>query len=244
MRFFVISALIRETHKTVTEENITTEDGQARSTSQQAQAAQTPAETTPQAGKGLSADELASELKKTRDEAAKYRTERKELAAKVAAYEAQLKAEEDAKLTEQERITKEAKELAAKVSEYEARIAESEARSRALALRTAILEAAPKVGIAHAGMAVKLLDTSTLELGDDGTPKNLDAALKALLKEYPMIGGAPQTSVANPSRSEQVNNPASREAALREKIYGQPASIFNRDRARSLGGGVVTRDDK
>lgn len=244
MRSFCYFRTYQETHKTVTEETTTTTDGQEPKVSPTPQAGQPTTDTAPQAGKGLSADELAAELKKTRDEAAKYRNERKELAAKVAEYEAKLKAEEDAKLTEQERITKEAKALAAKVSEYETRIAESEARSRALALRTAILEAAPKAGIAHAGMAVKLLDTSTLELGDDGTPKNLDAALKALLKEYPMIGGAPQTSVANPSRSEQENNPASREAYLRAKIDGQPVSPFDINRARSLGGGVVNRDDK
>jgi membrane protein involved in colicin uptake len=191
-------------------------------------------------------DATAKELEEARKEAAKYRTERKELAAKLAEYEALKKAEDEAKLSEQEKAQKRSEELAKKLSEYEAKMVAVEARSRALALENAVIAAAPKAGIAHPGAAVKLLDPTTLELNDDGTPKNLDDVLKGLLKEYPFLGAGPVITATNPSRSESQAGAteAAREAYIRAKVFGQPDSMFNVKRARAEGGGVVIRDEK
>ena len=221
-------------------------EGQEPTTPQTPQAGQTAPEPTPQAGKAaLSADVQARELEEARKEAAKYRTERKELAARLAEYEARVKAEEEAKLSEQEKTQKRADELSKKLAEYEAKMQAIEARSRALALENAVIAAAPKVGIAHAGAAVKLLDTTTLELGDDGTPKNLDTVLKTLLKEYPFLGAGPVISATNPSRESASPGATAetRERSLRTRIYGEPGSVWSSDLARSLGGGVVDRKE-
>lgn len=230
----------------MTEDTSKAGEGQEPTTPQTPQAGQTAPEPTPQAGKAaLSADVQARELEEARKEAAKYRTERKELAARLAEYEARVKAEEEAKLSEQEKTQKRADELSKKLAEYEAKMQAIEARSRALALENAVIAAAPKVGIAHAGAAVKLLDTTTLELGDDGTPQNLDTALKNLLKEYPFLGAGPVLSATNPSR-DTASAGATTEARAREierKVYGEKLDVFGLDRARRLGGGVVDRKE-
>lgn len=230
----------------MTEENDKATEGQVSDASQQPQVGQTTTATKPPVGStALDVDGMADALRKTRDENAARRKENKELLERLAAFEAKQRAEEDAKLSEQEKTQKQAAELAKKLSEYETRVAEAEAKSRALALRTAIVEAAPKAGIAHPVAAVKLLDTTTLALGDDGTPQNLDTALKNLLKEYPFLGGAPQVGATNPSRSESSPGATAetREREMRAKIYGNPASMFNLDRAKSTGGGVIDRND-
>jgi hypothetical protein len=232
----------------VTEETQQTTEGQVSDTSKPSQVDQTTTTTKGQEPKpSLDVDSLRRELEDARKEAAKYRTERKDLAARVAAFEAKQQAEEEAKLSEQEKTQKQATELAKKLSEYETRVIEAEAASRALALRTAIIEAAPKVGIAYPAAAVKLLDTSTLQLGDDGTPTNLDTALKTLLKDNPFLGlGAVQVSATNPAKgasSPGVTDEA-RERYIRAKVFGQPDSMFNVGRAKAEGGGVVVRDDQ
>jgi hypothetical protein len=89
-------------------------------------------------------------------------------------------------------------------------LSETETRLRAMAIRVSVAETAAAAGIAPENVkaALRLLDASTIELDDGGEPKNTEAALKALVKEFPMLAvgkddeaagkkGVPPTGRAN-----------------------------------------------
>jgi len=122
-----------------------------------------------------------------RREAAEYRKRLRELEAKV-------KADEDAKLTEAERLQNRLAELERQQAEYE-----RERQERTL--KYEIMLAANKLGIVDADAAYKLLDLAQVEYADDGTPKNLDRVLASLVKARPyLVGGGSGTSTTNPAR--------------------------------------------
>ena len=121
---------------------------------------------------------LQRELSKARAEAAKYRVESKTF--KDAKAE-----EEKAALTEQERLTR-------RVAELEKAAADAEAKARAKAIEAAVAKQAVLLGIIDPDAAVKLLDAEDLELDDEtGEPKNIEAALKALIKAKPYLASKP-----------------------------------------------------
>lgn len=129
----------------------------------------------------------AEYVRKLRAEAAEYRKRLRELEGKV-------KADEEAKLTEQERLQKRLAELERKETEYQmalqARTLEYEVKLRAAQL-----------GIVDPDAAYRLLDLKQIEFDEDGRPANLDKVLKALITAKPyLVGGGGQVSPTNPAQ--------------------------------------------
>lgn len=63
-------------------------------------------------------------------------------------------------------------------------------RAKDIALRSAIVSEAAKKNVVDPDAAVALLDKSSLEFDDDGTPKNIAEAMDALLEAKPyLVGG-------------------------------------------------------
>ncbi|MBX6770875.1 MAG: phage scaffolding protein [Chloroflexi bacterium] len=127
-------------------------------------------------------DPVISRLKA---EAAEYRKRLRELEAKV-------KADEEAKLSETERLQKRLAEL-----EREQALWQRERQERTLKYETML--AASRLGIVDPEAAYRLLDMSNLEFDEDGSPKNLEQALKDLLKAKPYLAGQPVVTAGSPT---------------------------------------------
>jgi hypothetical protein len=112
---------------------------------------------------------LRRELEEARRLAARDRTERRKL-------EEAIKATEDAKLPEQERLQRRLADLERQASSHEQE-------------REAVTRSASKLGYADPVDAFALLDRSALEFADDGTPKNTDRLLADLLRAKPYLAG-------------------------------------------------------
>lgn len=124
---------------------------------------------------------LQRELSKVRQEAAAARVELK-------AFRDAKKAADDEKLDETTRLTSRQKELEAEVEKLTK-------QARAKALEASVVKQAIKLGIHDPDAAVKLLDTDELELDEEtGEPKNVEAALKQLIKDKPYLAKEPDTS--------------------------------------------------
>lgn len=197
-----------------------------------------------QAADAVDVSRVARELEEARKEAARYRTERKALEAKLAAFEAQQKAAEEAQLSDLERARKEADTLKAQVAAIEAEKAALAERTRLLATQQAFNGEAVKAGISHADAAWKLLDKEQIDYSDDGSPKNLDKLAKGLVTAYPFLvaTAAPMTSPTNAPATREPGQ-AERAAAIEEKVYGRPRGIFDPGFVKTHGGGVVNRDE-
>lgn len=121
---------------------------------------------------------LQRELNRARTDAATFRAELKALreAKKAEAAEA---------LTEAQKITTMESELSTlKVELANAR------------LEAAVAAQAARLNIIDAEAAVKLLDRSKLELDEEGNPKNVEEALRDLIKERPYLAPKAPTNVA------------------------------------------------
>jgi len=130
----------------------------------------------------------AAYVRKLRAEAAENRKRLRELEAKV-------KADEDAKLTEQERLQKRIAELEKKDSEYQQTLQER-------TVRYEVMLTANKLGIVDPDAAFRLLDISSLEFDEDGKPNNIEKVLKKLVSDKPyLIGsGGGSASPTNPAQ--------------------------------------------
>ncbi len=144
----------------------------------------------------------AQYVRDLRKEAAGYRARLREL-------ESKLKADEDAKLSEQEKLQKRLKEL------------EQLTESQEKALRAATTEyevklAAARLGIVDPEAAWKLLNVSDLEFDESGKPKNLENALKELIKNKPYLAGTVARNAGAGSGSRSPDNaPISMNEAIR-----------------------------
>jgi hypothetical protein len=122
-----------------------------------------------------------------RAEAAEYRRRLREL-------ESKLKAEEEAKLTEQERLQKRLAELERKEAEYQMAL-----QARILEYETKLL--ASRLGVIDPDAAYRLLDLKQVEFDEDGKPINLEKVLRELIAAKPYLissGGTP--SPTNPAQ--------------------------------------------
>lgn len=122
----------------------------------------------------------------------------KSLRAENAKHRTQLKAVE-AELTQfrQSQMT-EAEKAAVRLKELEAQNAQLITAQRDNALRSAITTAAARLGVKHVDAALKLIDPSALDIGDDGKVSGADAAMRDLVKLYPGLFGAPVDNPGNP----------------------------------------------
>ncbi|MEZ0396827.1 MAG: phage scaffolding protein [Anaerolineales bacterium] len=126
-------------------------------------------------------------VRKLRAEAADYRKRLRELESKV-------RADEEAKLTEQERLQKRLVELERKETEYQ----------MALQARTLEYEVklhAARLGVVDPEAAYRLLDLKQIEFDEDGKPMNLEKVLKELVTKKPYLVGA--TNAASPMNPAQ-----------------------------------------
>jgi len=128
----------------------------------------------------------AEYVRKLRAEAADYRKRLRDL-------EGRVKTEEETRMPEQERLQKKTKELEQQVTQYQQSLRER-------TLRYEVMLAASKLGIVDPDAAFRLLDTASLEFDDNGQPKDVERALKALLSNKPYLAaGAGHASATNPA---------------------------------------------
>lgn len=176
----------------------------------------------PTAGEAQTGDESTEEIK---DPQALLRTFRqlqereKTQRTRLQELEAAHKQAEDAKLSEQERLSR-------RVAELEAAEAGRQRATQERILGYEIKLQAAGLRIIDPDAAVKLLDWSSIEYDADGMPTNLERQLKALVKDKPYLiapGGPGAASVPGPPPpAASVTNPATRSAAMTgERRYSQ-----------------------
>lgn len=124
---------------------------------------------------------------------------------------ARVKEIDDAKLSEQERLTKRAEEA-------ETKLTQTQKQTQDRINRYEVQLQASKLGIVDPDAAVKLLDWDRLEYAQDGTPKDVDAALKALLAERPYLA-AQQQQQQRPASQASATNGATRTTAPGSRTY-------------------------
>ena len=126
------------------------------------------------------ADESGSDTL-SRDEARKLRSEAAAMRRRLRELEDAKKAEDDAKLSEHERLLKRAAEL-------EAQIAAAQAAGRLLRTRLAVEREARALRLVDEDAAYRLLDADAIEYdAESGEPKNVRALLKKLADAKPWI---------------------------------------------------------
>jgi len=125
-------------------------------------------------------------VKRLRAEAASYRTKLKELEQKVQEHET-------AKLSEAEKLQKRLAELEREQATYQ-----RERQERTLKYETMLT--ASKLGIVDPEAAYKPLDLASIEFEEDGTPKNIERALRDLIAKRPYLASAAAGSPTNPAR--------------------------------------------
>lgn len=128
-------------------------------------------------------------IKSLRSENAKHRTELKDV-------KAQLEQFKQAQMSETEKA-------AARLQQLEAENARLITAQRDNALRSAITTAAARLGVKHVDAALKLIDTSVLDIGDDGKVSGADAAMRDLVKLYPGLFGAASDNPGNPDTGQR-----------------------------------------
>ena len=144
----------------------------------------------PQAGE----DKFDAEyVRKLRAEAAENRRRLRELEGKI-------KTKEESELSESQKVAKRLAEL------EKANLASSQTLKEKVT-KYEVMLAAQKVGIVDPDAAYRLLDLSSLEFDDSGTPVNVEKALKALITSKPYLAGGGQTSATNPAGKNVTTDP-------------------------------------
>lgn len=118
------------------------------------------------------------------EEAKKLRAESNSLRRRLKELEDRTKADEDAKLSETERLTKRAAEL-------EQQLADRDRALRERAVRYATVATAARLGFADPEDAIRLIDQDAIEFDDAGDARNIGDLLGALAKAKPyLLSGA------------------------------------------------------
>lgn len=125
---------------------------------------------------------------------------------------AKVKAADDAKLSETERLANEAQEAKIKAERLEADLREE----RTLG---AVEREATKLQFSNPAVAYRLLDRSKIEYGDDGKPKNVATLLEALAKEEPYLikSSTNGTTPGNPPGPKPAGKPTEADVVDKEK---------------------------
>lgn len=117
---------------------------------------------------------------------------------KAATAEAKLKEQDDAKLSETERLQKERDEARTKAEQIEA-------RARQRVIRSEVRVVASELGFADPSDAHRFLDDDAIELDDDGEPKNVKALLEKLAKDKSYLLKTEGAGSAGPPRTPRSN---------------------------------------
>lgn len=140
-------------------------------------------------------------VKELRAEAAAHRAEKQKQKAENEALLARLKEFEDAKLTEQERLTRDFDEVKTKATGFESKLREAE-------LRAELALAAREANIVDLKAALKLADRELIEYDTSGSITNMSDVIDSLRNEYPSLfnkaASAPNTGVTNPAKAPAV----------------------------------------
>lgn len=122
----------------------------------------------------------------------------------AAQFRAELKALREAKRQEKEAEKTEAQ----RVVEMESEVARLRAELASARLESSVAAHAARLNIIDPEAAVKLLDRSLLELDEEGNPKNVEAALRELIKERPYLAPKAPVSVPTPGSSNAASGTA------------------------------------
>lgn len=141
---------------------------------------QPPAGTSPTQADGETGEQATQPETISLEEAKKLRSEASSLRRRLKQFEDQAKADEDAKLSEQERNAK-------RIADLEARLADREQALKERTIKSATVVEAARLGFADPDDALRLLDHSQLDYDDDGTPTNVAEQLAAMAKTKPYL---------------------------------------------------------
>lgn len=193
----------------------------------------------------------ADYVRELREEAKKNRLRAKELATeakRAKELEAELAKIKQSQMTEQERKDAEAQAALARAEELATQLEAERAARQSEATDNALLAAMsrPDAGVVDPGAALKLIDRSELEYGDDGKPTKASVAeaISGLLEAYPFMKATRRASVGEPANPNRTTTaPPESDAARRRRIMrDHGVSPFDAAAALNHGGGVVYPD--
>jgi hypothetical protein len=141
---------------------------------------QPPAGTSPTQADGEHGEQVTQPESISLEEAKKLRSEANSLRRRLKDFEDKAKADEDAKLSEQERSSK-------RIADLEGLLARRDSDLKERTIRSATVVEAARLGFADPDDALRLLDPTALEFDDDGNPKNVASELAALAKSKPYL---------------------------------------------------------
>jgi len=132
------------------------------------------------------------------------------------ALRAEAKKHQDAELSETDKLRK-------RVAELELQEVESQRERQERIVRYEVMLAAQKMNLVDPDAAYKLLDLTGLEFGDDGSVKDIETALKELIKARPYLVKAAQAATNvnagdGTGTAGQQMDPKAREAKLKQRF--------------------------
>jgi hypothetical protein len=186
------------------------------------------------------------ELRKTRREAARYRTalkQAREQLSELDSLKQRLAEIEEQSLSDGERRERQLERERSRVAELQQREADLTRRERERMLEVAVIRESRKLRIQDEDAAIKLMDRDELEFDEDGAPTNVEAVLRKLIQQRGYLV-APSEAAVRPSPAnaprkepEAPNAPkAETPEERRLRIYGNGASLWADPRRQ--GGGV------
>ena len=157
----------------------------------------------------------------------------KEAAARRKKLEALEKAEADRQQAQMSELEK----AQARVAELEQRAAQAEADRKAALIRAAVIARAQAHGFREPDDALRFLDTSAVEIAEDGQVANVDEVLKKLAKSKPyLLQPTGAVGATNPGRGQGAGETAEQKRA---RLYGGGDSVIG---TTGTGGYVPLRE--
>jgi len=151
---------------------------------------------------------------------------------------AKVKADEEAKLTEAEKLQKRMAELEKTIADKDAAIAEREAKVKDADRRVLVAKVATGLGAVDATDANILLATAEIDPASGTATKDIQTALEVLQKAKPYLFRQPgQVEPFNVGQGTQGQSETVEQR--RARIYGGGGSLFDTGTAKARGGGVI-----
>lgn len=181
----------------------------------------------PPAGQAPEAADLQAELERMRKALADANKEAAQRRKKLEAFEQAEAERKKAEMTELEQAQ-------AKLAELERRAQEAEAGKREALIRAAVIAKATARGFRDPEDVLRFLDTSKVEIADDGQVADVDTLLGELGKAKPyLLQPQGQVGATNPGRGQSVGET---DDSRRARLFGGGATALG---TGQLGGGYV-----